>query len=147
MKKKLLLLVLCAVAAGTTLEARRGGHGRHHGRHGGWGRGWGRGWGPGFGIGFTVPIGGGRPRRPWTVKQFERVKGYLPSNANEFCSWTSKYFTSPRKARSVCNRYENYLNAPRYRRPAGYLSIGTGGGYGYGGYGYGGPWGYRRGWW
>ena len=140
MKKKLLLLVLCAVAAGSMLEARRWGHGRHHGRHRGWGRGYG-----GFGVGFTVPIGGGGPRRPGAVKQFKRIHGYYPGNARAFCSWAQSYF-NPGKAQSACNRYENYLNAPRYSRPAGYLSIGTGYG-GYGGYGYGyGRYG-RRGWW
>jgi hypothetical protein len=142
MKKKLLLLVFCAVAAGSTLEARRWGHGRHHGRHGGWGRGW----GPSFAV--TVPIGGGGPKRPAAVKQFKRVHGYYPGSARAFCSWARDYF-DPRKAQRECNRYENYLSAPRYSRPAGAISFGVGGGYpgyGYGGYGYG-PYGYRRGWW
>ncbi len=139
MKKKLLLLIICAIVAGSTAEAWRGR------RYGGYRRGWG-GYGyPGVGVGFTVPIGGGTsgPKLPSAVKRFKRLKGYMP-NAREFCNWAVGYFT-PGKAQAVCRQFENYLSAPRtYSRPSGYVSFGVGGG-GYGGYGgYG--WG-RRGWW
>ena len=143
MKKKLLLLILCALAAGSMLEARRG-------HRGGYRRGWRGGYGyPGVGVGFTVPIGGGSsgPKMPSAAKQFKRLKGYVP-NAREFCNWAVGYFNTG-KAKAVCRQLENYLSAPRtYSRPSGYVSFGVGGG-GYGGYGYpygGYGWG-RRGWW
>jgi hypothetical protein len=133
MNKKLLGLIFCAVAASTALEAR-------HWRHGGWGRGgwgWG-GYGPSFGV--TVPIGGnGGPKMPAAAQQFKRQKGYYPNSAQDFCNWAKGYFTKE-KAQEVCNEYENYLSAPRYRsQPSGAISFGVGGGYGpyYGGYPYG----------
>jgi len=145
MKKKLVLLALCAVASGSMLEAWRGyGHG-WRGRGWGYGRGWG--WGaPAIGVGLTVPIGGGGPKRPAVVQQFKRVNGYYPSSAREFCNWANNYF-EPQEAQRVCRQYEDYLNAPR-SAPTGAISFGVGGGgYGYG-YPYGGWYGggYRP-WW
>ena len=142
MKKKMLLFIaFCAITAGSMLEARRwGGHhrGGHHRGHRGYGRGYGWGFGPSFAV--SVPVGGGGPRRPGSVKQFERVHGYYPNSGRQFCSWAKDYFTQG-KAEKECNRYENWVSGRDggYRRPAGYLSFGVGGGRGYG-YG-------RRGWW
>ncbi len=127
MKKKLLLLILCAFAAGSTLEAfrvgaarhvrghrgggrhrggHRGGHRRRHhgGRWGGrgfWGGGYGY-WGPSFAI--TAPAVGYSSVRPSSLDTFIAEYGRAPRSAGEFCRWVSNTGRSQRQ----CDLYRGY---------------------------------------
>ena len=129
MKKKLLLLVLCGIAAGSTLEAfrvgaarhvrgRRGGGyhggrhrgGRRHHRGGHWGRGrgfWGGGygyWGPSFAVTAPVVVDTPVVRRPSSLDSFIADYRRAPKSVREFCGWVTDTNRSPRQ----CDLYRGY---------------------------------------
>lgn len=148
MKKLLLFLVIAGIASSSVeVEAWRGRrYGGYHRGYGRYGRGYGWGWGPSFA--FTVPVGSSGPKLPPAVRQYNKLTGnpknFRPS-ASAFCNWAPTYFTQ-RRAQGACDNYKAFLrNAPAagsYAQRASF-SIGVGGGYGSGYWG--GP--YRRRWW